>query len=121
MASLMILACICAEALILTLEANLPQKDSGFEISGNELMKAGERIHNVEKMFNVYNAGFLRFDDYPPRRFMEEPVKSGPLKGELLNKTDWDKMLDKYYKLRGLDQNGIPTSKTMQQLNISYC
>jgi len=95
---------------------------TGFEISENQLMKAGERIHNVEKMFNVYNAGFTRFDDYPPKRFMEEPVKSGPLKGELLNKKEWDKMLDEYYSLNGWDvRTGWPTKKKLEELELDEC
>lgn len=85
-------------------------------------MEAGERIHNVEKMFNVYNAGFARRDDYPPKRLMEEPIKSGPLKGELLRKEDWDKMLDEYYALRGWDPStGWPTKETLTRLDLGEC
>ncbi len=43
---------------------------TGIKTSESELMKTGERIHNVEKMFNVYHAGFKREDDFPPQRLM---------------------------------------------------
>ncbi len=63
--------------------------------------------------------GGARNDDYPPERLMEEPIKSGPLKGELLNREDWDKMLDTYYNLHGWAQNtGWPTKEKLQELDL---
>lgn len=95
---------------------------TGIKISETELMKIGERIYNVEKMFNVYHIGFTRNDDYPPKRFMEEPVKSGPLKGELLKKQDWDKMLDEYYGLHGWDcHTSWPKKEKLEELNLREC
>lgn len=95
---------------------------TGINISDSEIMKIGERIHNVEKMFNVYHAGFTRQDDYPPVRLMEEKIKSGPLKGECLNKKDWDKMLNKYYNLHEWDQyRGWPSKKKLQELDLDEC
>jgi aldehyde:ferredoxin oxidoreductase len=95
---------------------------TGIKTSEDELMRTGERIHNVEKMFNVYQAGYTRNDDYPPKRLMEEPIKSGPLKGELLNREDWDKMLDTYYSLHGWSQGtGWPTKEKLQELNLPEC
>ena len=95
---------------------------SGIETSENELIKTGERIHNLEKMFNVYHAGFTRNDDYPPRRLMEEPIRSGPLKGELLRRNDWDRMLDEYYSLHGWDQHtSWPTKEKLDELGLHGC
>ena len=95
---------------------------TGIKTSEDELMRTGERIHNVEKMFNVYHAGYTRNDDYPPKRLMEEPVKSGPLKGELLDREDWDRMLDTYYSLHGWSQRtGWPTREKLQELDLPEC
>jgi len=71
----------------------------GREITPEELMTTGERIMSLEKYFNQIHAGFGRRDDYPPERLMTEPVKTGPLKGEKLDREKWDKMLDEYYGL----------------------
>ena len=91
-------------------------------MSEKELMKAGERIHNVEKMFNVYHAGFTRKDDFPPKRLMEEPIQSGPLKGELLKEDEWEKMLDEYYSLHGWDcRTGYPTKEKLEELDLQEC
>ena len=71
---------------------------TGIPVDEEELLTIGERVHTVEKMFNIRHRGFSRKDDYPPKRLMEEPVKSGPLKGEMLKREDWDRMLDEYYE-----------------------
>jgi len=95
---------------------------TGTEISENELMKIGERVHNVEKMFNVYHAGFTRKDDYPPRRLMREPIRSGPSKGVLLKQNDWENMLDEYYSLHGWDQcTSWPTKEKLDELGLHEC
>ena len=52
----------------------------------------------------MIHAGFSRKDDYPPARLMEEPIQSGPFKGERLKKDDWDKMLDEYYAIHHWDR-----------------
>jgi len=102
--------------------ARLYSHATGIRTSEKELMKTGERIHNVEKMFNVSHAGFSRGEDYPPRRLMEEPIKSGPLKGEQLKQGDWDKMLDEYYNLHGWDQyTSWPTKNKLEELNLPEC
>ena len=102
--------------------ARLYSHATGIKTSEKELMKTGERIHNVEKMFNVSHAGFSRGEDYPPRRLMEEPIKSGPLKGEQLKQGDWDKMLDEYYNLHGWDQyTSWPTKEKLEELNLPEC
>lgn len=95
---------------------------TGIKTSEAELIKAGERIHNLEKMFNVYHAGFTRNDDYPPKRLMEEPIKSGPLKGEVLRREDWDKMLSEYYSLHGWDQKtSWPNKEKLEELDLFEC
>jgi aldehyde:ferredoxin oxidoreductase len=84
--------------------AKLYSTSTGREISGEELVVMAERIHNIEKAFNILHAGFGRQDDYPPGRFMEEPIKSGRAEGELLSRNEWDKVLDEYYELHGWDR-----------------
>jgi len=99
--------------------AKLLSAATGWKITGSELMMIGERIHNVEKAFNVLHAGFSRKDDYPPKRFMEEPVKSGPLRGELLEKSKWDEMINEYYELHNWDgKTGLQTRKCLIDLDL---
>jgi len=76
----------------------------GQIITPEELMKTGERIMTLEKYFNQIHTEFTRADDYPPERIMTDPVKTGPLKGEVLHKDKWDKLLDEYYELHKWDK-----------------
>jgi aldehyde:ferredoxin oxidoreductase len=62
---------------------------------------------------------FNRSFDYPPPRFMEEPVQSGPNKGRFIPLEIIDAMLDEYYDLRGWDNNGIPTVETLKRFGLA--
>ena len=80
----------------------------------DEVMQAGERIWNLERVFNV-QAGFSGKDDTLPRRMLSEPMPSGPAKG---NTVPLDKMLPEYYRLRGWDSQGKPTKKRLAALGL---
>jgi len=87
---------------------------TGIPYSDDELMKAGERIHNLERLFNL-KAGLTGKDDTLPPRFLKEPIPAGPSKGEVC---DLDRMLPEYYKLRGWDKEGVPTRETLKALGL---
>jgi aldehyde:ferredoxin oxidoreductase len=88
---------------------------TGIPYSDDELMKAGERIWNLERLFNL-KAGFTKKDDTLPARFLNEPIASGPSKGEV---SELDRMLPKYYKLRGWDEEGRPTREKLEELGLN--
>ncbi len=77
---------------------------TGISMSGGDLMRTGLLVRNVEKGFNTLYANFKRSDDYPPERFFEEPIISGPNKNRMLSKEGVDHMLDEYYELHGWDK-----------------
>lgn len=87
---------------------------TGVDCDEAEYLKIGERIWNMERLFNL-KAGFSRKDDTLPSRILNEPIKSGPSKGEI---EELDKMLDEYYSLRGWDKNGVPTKNKLKELDI---
>ena len=66
-------------------------------------MLLGRKVHNVEKAFNTLHAGFEVKEDYPPARFFEEPVKTGPYQGSIFSYDEWQRMLKEYYRLHGWD------------------
>ena len=94
--------------------AKLFSKATGFECDAKEFVKKGERIWNLERIFNI-KAGFTKEDDKLPERMEKEPIKSGASKGET---TDLSKMLPEYYKLRGWDENGVPTPEKLRELGL---
>ena len=87
---------------------------TGFECDEKEFMKIGERIWNLERLFNL-KAGFTRKDDTLPPRLLKEPIKTGPSKGEI---EELDKMLDDYYRVRGWDKDGVPTKEKLRELGL---
>lgn len=76
--------------------------------------EVGERIWNLEKMFNL-RAGFTKADDTLPARLLEVPAPSGTAKGKV---NQLDIMLPEYYEYRGWDEDGVPTTQTLQRLGL---
>jgi len=106
-----------AHALEVEDYAELISSALGIGVSEEELMTIGRRGVNLEKAFNTIHTGFERKDDYPPRRYMEEPVKSGPSAGQKCDKGKWDEMLDRYYELHGWDkETGLQTRRGLIEL-----
>lgn len=78
-------------------------------------VKTGERIFNLERLFNL-KAGLSDKDDTLPRRMLEEPMPEGPGKGHVVRLGE---MLPEYYKVRGWTAKGIPGGKKLAELGIS--
>ena len=99
-----------------TLADVAPQVDAACEgdWSVERLGEIGERIWNMERMFNNA-AGFTAKDDDLPKRLKTEPAKTGPAKGLV---SGIDKMKPEYYDLRGWDQNGVPSKETLERLGL---
>ncbi len=80
----------------------------GVEISFDDLLCIGERICLAERYLNSLN-GFSRKDDYLPDRFYKEEGSSGAgIDVPAISKRAYDEALDRYYRARGCDSNGIP-------------
>ena len=81
----------------------------------NEFLKVGERIYNLKRIFNC-SLGITRKDDNLPLRVLTYREDDDDMFGNII---DLDKLLDDYYKIRGWDENGIPTEEKLQELNLS--
>jgi aldehyde:ferredoxin oxidoreductase len=86
---------------------------TGIPLNSSQFLKAGERTHVLERYMNT-REGISREDDTLPERFLSEGREDDPHKRTL----DLENMLDGYYKLRGFDERGIPTEKTLKKLGI---
>jgi len=87
---------------------------TGLDYTDEEVLQIGERIWNIEKIFNL-KSGFSKKDDTLPPRLLKEPVAEGPAKGMV---TKLDVMLPEYYELRGWDKEGVPTEAKKKELGI---
>jgi Aldehyde:ferredoxin oxidoreductase len=86
----------------------------GWDCSDEEILRIGERVWNLEKIFNL-EAGFTKEDDKLPKRLTSEPLPEGPAKGKVSRVPE---MLIEYYKIRGWDENGVPTKEKLEELSI---
>ena len=86
----------------------------GWEYTDEDILQMGERIWNLEKIFNI-EAGFSKDDDTLPERLLKEPLPSGPAKGKV---SELDIMLKEYYEVRGWDKDSIPTKEKLKELSI---
>jgi len=86
---------------------------TGTSYNAEQLLEVGERIYNIERMFNKA-AGMKPEDDNLPKRLLEDPITDGPSKGmvSLLKET-----LPQYYEARGW-VNAFPTEETLKRLGL---
>jgi len=78
------------------------------------LKEIGERVWNLERMFNL-GAGLTAKDDTLPPRMLKDPAPSGTAKGKV---NELDKMLPEYYRERGWTPDGVPTNETLARLGL---
>ncbi len=103
-----------------TLIRHLLSAITGKEWTPEDYMTAGERIFNLEKMFN-YREGFNREDDSLPDRFFEEPLTVGPRKGAVLEKVKFNEAMNQYYEERGWDSKTTrPGNAKLKSLGLSF-
>jgi aldehyde:ferredoxin oxidoreductase len=88
---------------------------TGIPYTDQDLLTTGERIFNLERLWN-FRAGLTSKDDTLPARLLKDPIPSGPSKGEVC---DIGRMLPEYYKLRGWNQDGRPTEKKLKELGLN--
>jgi aldehyde:ferredoxin oxidoreductase len=90
---------------------------TGWDMTVDELERVGERVINLERLFNV-REGVRRKDDVLPWRVMHEPIPDGPSAGAHCPPEELGLMLDRYYALRGWDDDGVPTPARLAALDL---
>lgn len=80
-----------------------------------DVMTIGERVLNLERVYNIRKE-LSRNDDSLPDRFLKEPMEIGASEGQIV---DLNVMIDEYYELRGWEkENDFPTRKKLEQLGL---
>ncbi len=88
---------------------------TGEPLDGRGLLKLGERIWNLERLFNM-REGFTKADDALPPRFAQETLPRGHSKNQVV---DLQPLLEEYYRLRQWDENGAPTEAKLAELGLA--
>jgi len=86
---------------------------TGIDMSTREFLTAGERIHVLERYMNT-REGISRKDDTLPKRMLDEGRRDDPRHLTV----PLEPMLARYYRLRGYNNDGIPTGDALDQLGI---
>jgi aldehyde:ferredoxin oxidoreductase len=88
---------------------------TGIKYATGELIRVGERVWTLEKLYNL-REGFTRAQDTLPPRMLEDPVPDGPSKGWV---SHLEPMLKEYYRARGWDDNGVPKAAKIESLGLA--
>ena len=89
---------------------------TGTNWTVDQVLEIGDRIYNIERMFNKA-AGMKPEDDRLPKRLLQEPIVNGPSKGMT---SQLPITLPQYYEARGW-VNAFPTDETLKKLGLDEC
>ena len=87
---------------------------TGWDFSVKDLMLSGRRGFTVQRLNNIRD-GYNKATDILPRK-MFQSAKEGFRAGREI---PFEDLMDEYYALRNWDENGAPTPKSMEQLNLA--
>jgi len=104
--------------------ADLISYATGLDIDEAELTRIAKRNISLIRSYNV-REGLRRKDDaIPEYAFTKEPPEHFKiLKNKNAKKLDRDlcnKQIDRWYQLKGWDNDGIPTKETLKELGMDY-
>jgi aldehyde:ferredoxin oxidoreductase len=95
--------------------AQLVNAATGWDLTGEEMMLAGERIFALKRVVNN-RLGVTRADDTLPERLLTQPRPSGQAEGRL---PDLELMLEEYYEARGWLPDGQPSPERLRTLGLA--
>jgi aldehyde:ferredoxin oxidoreductase len=79
-----------------------------------ELLEKSNRIYDLTRLINT-RLGMSRADDTMPHKVHSAPVQTGPTAGQVIDKEDFERLLNLYYQKRGWDSNGVPAAGLEKQ------
>jgi len=82
------------------------------------LLRTGERIYVLERYLNSLNNITSADDDLPERFFSEEGTSSAQIRVKPLSRQEFLNARSNYYKIRGYDEQGVPTQALMERLGL---
>lgn len=95
---------------------------TGLAYTKDKLLEIAEKAYQIERAV-ITSRGIRRRDDMPNWRCLNEtcpgehPVNPIPLPA--IDKDKFEKILDKYYELRGWNEDGVPKKETLEKLGMA--
>ena len=87
---------------------------TGWDVSTDEILRTGERIFTLKRLYNEA-LGMNRKDDTLPERITGQPRATGESADTL---PDLERQLDEYYRYRNWTENGVPSEVTLEKLGL---
>ncbi|MBN2240794.1 MAG: hypothetical protein JW712_13555 [Dehalococcoidales bacterium] len=98
-----------------TMWAEVMNNITGWNTTSDDFLKTGERIFNLQRLFNYRLRGWdAKADSWADKR-VYEPAQSGAFRGREI---PWDETLQEYYAIRGWTKDGLPTQSKADELEI---
>jgi aldehyde:ferredoxin oxidoreductase len=92
---------------------------TGLPMTPEEMIKSGERIENLARLFNIREGKGTRKFDTLPWKIKNFPVPDeGPAKGMFVSEEEFQVGLDDYYSIRGWTADGVPTTEKLKALGL---
>jgi len=95
--------------------ANILSLVTGTPYAPEDVLRAGERIVNLQRMFSL-GCGITSADDRLPPRLLE-PTTEGGQAGKV---PDVAHQLKEYYDVRGWTAKGVPTADKLKELDLEF-
>jgi len=89
----------------------------GKTVTAAELLRAGERIWNLGRLFNL-RAGITAEDDKLPQKILNQGLKKGANDGRVFSAEDFEYAKQTFYRLRQWDPEGIPAIEKLAELGL---
>ena len=89
----------------------------GRDFAEDEVLRIGERVWNLGRLFNLREG--VEADDLPVKLYAEEHAHTaGASAGKAIGVKTFKEASAEYYKLRGWDENGVPTEAKLAELGV---
>ncbi len=98
-----------------TTYSEILNKITGWNTTYDELMKVGERVFNLQRLFNYRLKGWDYRNDVFADQRAYEPAQMGVFRGKVV---PWNEVLKEYYSVRGWSERGLPTLEKLRELQI---
>ncbi len=89
---------------------------AGLKFTPETLRRVGRRVLDTERLINA-DFGLTRADDTLPKRYFDDPMPARQTKGHHIDREQFQRMLDDYYKERGWDREGRLPEATQAEIN----
>jgi aldehyde:ferredoxin oxidoreductase len=95
---------------------------TGLDWTLDDMWRTADRIYAMIKLSYLREyPDATREGDYPPGVWFDpaNADSDGPIAGKVLDRVEYDQLLQHYYDQRGYDNRGIPTRATLERLGLT--